>query len=68
MRPAKIKALRESLGMTQDQLAAMLGLNPGTLRNWEQGIREPTDAARALLTILQHEPAAAMRALRKGRR
>jgi len=33
------------------------------LRNWEQNRRKPTGAAAALLTIVEKEPAAALRAL-----
>jgi putative transcriptional regulator len=68
MRPGEIKALRERLSMTQEQFAEALGLNPGTLRNWEQGIRSPAGPALALLAILDLEPEAALRALKRARR
>jgi putative transcriptional regulator len=35
-----------------------------TIRNWEQGKRSPTGAARALLKVLDKAPKAALVALR----
>lgn len=37
----RIKRLRESAGLTQADLAEAAGVPLGTLRNWEQGTREP---------------------------
>lgn len=34
---AELRIAREYLGMTGDQLAKVLGVNPRTLRSWEQG-------------------------------
>lgn len=34
---AELRVAREYLGMTGDQLAKLLGVNPRTLRSWEQG-------------------------------
>jgi len=36
-----------------------------TLRNWEQGRREPTGAARALLRAIHNDPVAVIEALRR---
>lgn len=38
--PAELRTAREQLGLTGDHLAKMLGVNPRTLRSWEQG-RDP---------------------------
>ncbi|WP_458089464.1 helix-turn-helix domain-containing protein [Streptomyces malaysiensis] len=38
--PAELRAARENLGLTGDHLAKRLGVNPRTLRSWEQG-RDP---------------------------
>jgi putative transcriptional regulator len=57
-------AVRQQLGMTQQQFAELIGVPVGTLRNWEQGRVMPDPAARSLLTILSREPKAALRALR----
>ena len=44
-----VKALREGYGLSQTKFAALLGISPGTLRNWEQGRRKPEGSARVLL-------------------
>lgn len=36
-----IKRLRESRGMTQNQLAAAIGVGPRTVTNWETGATVP---------------------------
>jgi transcriptional regulator with XRE-family HTH domain len=38
----KLRELREARGLTQDQLAGLSGLPAGTVRNYEQGRREPS--------------------------
>ena len=40
--PLAIKELRSKLGLSQPKFAKLLHVNVGTLRNWEQGRREPT--------------------------
>lgn len=37
----RIKELREEKGLSQKKLAEALGVSPGTIGNWESGIREP---------------------------
>lgn len=37
----RIRELRKSKGLTQKQLAKILGCSPSAVSNWEQGIREP---------------------------
>lgn len=34
---SKVKELREAKGMTQRQLADIVGVDPSTIRNWESG-------------------------------
>ena len=48
-----IKELRSKLGLSQTKFAALLHVDVGTLRNWEQGRREPTGPAKALLTAIR---------------
>lgn len=48
--PKGIKLVRESYGMTQPEFAEMLGVSVASLRNWEQGRREPAAAAKSLIT------------------
>ena len=52
--------------LTQAAFAQLYGFSPSTVRDWEQGRRKPDSIARALLTIIAREPAAAQRALREG--
>ena len=58
-----ITNLREKLGLSQNRFAALFGLSPRTVRNWEQGIRHPEGPARILLQVIEREPEAVMRAL-----
>lgn len=60
-----VRAIRESLGMSQRDFAATFGVSLGTLRNWEQRRCRPDGAAQTLLTILKHDPEAAIAALRR---
>jgi putative transcriptional regulator len=42
MKPNEIVQLRELLGISQPQLAEMLGVHPMTISKWERGVAEPT--------------------------
>jgi putative transcriptional regulator len=58
-----VKKLRSKLGLSQPKFAALLHVDVGTLRNWEQGRREPTGPAKALLTAISRDPEHVLRAL-----
>jgi putative transcriptional regulator len=58
-----VRAIRDKLGLSQREFALRFGFSLGTIRNWEQGHRGPEGSARALLTIIDREPAAVERAL-----
>jgi DNA-binding transcriptional regulator YiaG len=62
--PGDIKTARKKVGLSRDAFARTFGLSPATLRKWENGERQPTGAARVLLTIISREPEAALRAIR----
>ncbi len=62
-RPVDVRRVRRRLGMSQGEFAAQFGIKPATLRNWEQGRREPEGPARVLLNIIDREPDAVQRAL-----
>ncbi len=47
---------RALTGLSQSQFAALLGVSPRTLQDWEQGRREPTGAAQTLLRIAASHP------------
>lgn len=57
------KSIRAKIGLSQVEFARLIGVKVATLRNWEQHRRQPTGAAAALLTIVEKEPDAALRAL-----
>ena len=50
------RAIRERLGLTQDQFAAALCISVETLRDWEHGRREPSGPAMRLLQIAAKHP------------
>ena len=58
-----VKQVRSKLGLSQSDFAETFGINAATLRNWEQGRRQPDGPARVLLTIIDREPAAVQRVL-----
>ena len=58
-----VKELRSKIGLSQPQFAAILHVDVGTLRNWEQGRREPTGPAKALLTAISRDPRHVLKAL-----
>ena len=59
-----IKRIRATYRLSQDQFAAMLGISPGTLRNWEQGRRSPEGPARVLLQVAATHPDAVLDVVR----
>jgi putative transcriptional regulator len=52
----EVRDLRRRAKLTQAEFAARLGVPLETIRNWEQGKRSPRGPARALLTVIAHEP------------
>ena len=61
----KVKEVRAATGLSQANFAKVIDVQVGTLRNWEQGRREPTGPARALLRIIRNDPKGSLRALAK---
>lgn len=64
---ADVPAIRTSLGLSQPEFAAFMGVSLGTLRNWEQARREPQGPARALLLVASKQPAAVRAAFNASR-
>ena len=60
-----VRAIRERLGLSQAGFARMFGFSVGSVRNWEQGHRQPEGPARALLKVIEHRPEAVLEALRE---
>ena len=63
--PLDIKAIRSRLGKSQSEFALMIGVSVATLRNWEQGRRQPEGPARALLKIASVNPEAIEESLKE---
>ena len=55
-RQIDVAAIRRKTGLSQSQFAAQFGLSLATLRNWEQGHRQPPAVARVLLTLIDRMP------------
>lgn len=52
-----VRALRKTLGMTQERFSRQFGFSLGAVRNWEQRRRLPDRASRILLRMIAEEPA-----------
>lgn len=59
-----VKALRQRLGLTQEDFARRYGFNVARVRDWEQGRSRPDGALRAYLVVIDRETEAVDRALR----
>jgi putative transcriptional regulator len=58
-----VRAIRGRTGLSQAKFAELIDIELSTLRNWEQGRRQPTGPARALLRAIRNDTLAVMRAL-----
>lgn len=58
MKPADLRALRESLNASQALFARLLNVSSNAVESWEQGIREPRQATLKLLHIARKNPEA----------
>ena len=56
-------SIRRTTGLSQAKFAELLSIEVSTLRNWEQGRREPTGPARALLRAIRNNPIEVIKAL-----
>lgn len=57
------RRVRKRLGLTQEEFSIRIEVPVNTIRNWEQGKRSPTGAAKALLRVLDRAPESALQAL-----
>ena len=60
------RRVRKRLGLTQLEFSRHIEVSLETIRNWEQGKRSPTGAAKALLKVLDRVPESALPALSGG--
>ena len=66
-RTPQAKIIRRALGMSQEEFATRFHIPIGTLRDWEQGRKDPDAAARAYLMVIGRNPSAVTEALRSRR-
>lgn len=59
----QVKAIRQATGLSKTKFAKVIDVQVGTLRNWEQGRREPTGPAKALLRAIHNDPEHVLKAL-----
>lgn len=58
-----VRGIRADLDLSQEAFAKRFGFSLAAVRDWEQQRRTPEQAARVLLLVIAHEPAAVDRAL-----
>jgi putative transcriptional regulator len=66
--PVDVGKMRGKLGLSQEDFAAAFGVSVATVRNWEQGRRQPHGPARVLLAVIEKAPETVLSALGVGRR
>ena len=54
--PARVRAVRELVGASQEVFAQLLAVSPMTIRSWEQGLRQPSPIARRFLDEIGMAP------------
>ena len=54
--PADVRRVRDLLGMSQVVFARFLGVDPNTVRSWEQGTRPPSSIARRFMGEIEEDP------------
>jgi DNA-binding transcriptional regulator YiaG len=65
-KPVDVRALRQRLGLTQEQFALKFNLGLDTVQSWEQGDRTPDRYANNYLRVIERDHAAAARAQEKA--
>jgi putative transcriptional regulator len=63
IRASGVRIIRERTNLSQSEFAQLIGVSVKTLQNWEQDRRRPTGPAAALLSIIAHDPAMAIKAI-----
>jgi putative transcriptional regulator len=58
-----VQDIRADLGLTQAAFAKKFQIPVATIRDWEQGRRQPDQAARNFLRVVAKNPKAVMKAL-----
>ena len=64
MKPVpRVSIIRRAFRLSQEEFAAQFHIPIGTLRDWEQGRKEPDAAAKAYLRVIASEPETVRKAL-----
>ena len=53
-----VREVRTKMHLSQTQFAQRFGFAPASVRNWEQGRRQPEGPARVLLAVIERHPKA----------
>lgn len=61
--PVDPREVRTRAGLTQAQMAPLMGMSLSGYRKWEQGQRRVSGPAATLLRVIEKEPGAVRRAL-----
>jgi putative transcriptional regulator len=61
--PIDVSAIRKKHNLSQVKFAEKFGLSAATVRDWEQGRRNPDNTARTLLMVIDKRPEAVVAAL-----
>jgi putative transcriptional regulator len=62
-RVPRVSIIRRAFRLSQEEFAAQFHIPIGTLRDWEQGRKEPDAAAKAYLRVIASEPETVRKAL-----
>jgi putative transcriptional regulator len=54
--PRKIRRIREKMGVSEARFAKLMNCKAGTVKAWEEDVREPNAASRRLLQIAEQQP------------
>jgi len=65
IRASGVRVIRERTSLSQSEFAGLIGVSVKTLQNWEQDRRRPTGPAAALLSIIEHDPVLAVKAIHR---
>jgi putative transcriptional regulator len=64
MKPVpRVSIIRRAFRLSQEEFAAQFHIPIGTLRDWEQGRKEPDAAAKAYLRVIASDPETVRKAL-----
>lgn len=61
----RVKIICRVLKLTQEEFAEQFGIPIGALRDWEEGRKEPDQAAKSYLGVIASDPDGVRRALAK---